>query len=113
MCSGFCRLPVCESADERRHVCSWRSSSSRTWRGTTTTQTRSGPSSGKIGEDPKGIPNNLLPYIQQVAVGRLPELNVYGHDYPTRDGTAVRACALSIRTPKFVAFLERIRRNMV
>lgn len=48
-------------------------------------------SSGEIGEDPKGIPNNLLPFIQQVAVGRLPELNVYGHDYPTRDGTAVRA----------------------
>ncbi|WVZ65628.1 hypothetical protein U9M48_014958 [Paspalum notatum var. saurae] len=47
-------------------------------------------SSGEIGEDPKGMPNNLLPYIQQVAVGRLPELNVYGHDYPTRDGTAIR-----------------------
>ncbi|KAI4372228.1 hypothetical protein MLD38_010484 [Melastoma candidum] len=46
--------------------------------------------SGKIGEDPKGIPNNLMPYIQQVAVGRLPELNVYGHDYPTRDGSAIR-----------------------
>ncbi|EXC34097.1 UDP-glucose 4-epimerase 1 [Morus notabilis] len=46
--------------------------------------------SGKIGEDPKGIPNNLMPYIQQVAVGRLPELNVYGHDYPTKDGTAIR-----------------------
>lgn len=46
--------------------------------------------SGHIGEDPKGIPNNLLPYIQQVAVGRLPELNVYGHDYPTPDGTAIR-----------------------
>lgn len=45
--------------------------------------------SGKLGEDPKGIPNNLMPYIQQVAVGRLPELNVYGHDYPTRDGSAV------------------------
>ena len=45
--------------------------------------------SGKLGEDPKGIPNNLMPYIQQVAVGRLPELNVYGTDYPTRDGTAV------------------------
>ncbi|KAL7171501.1 hypothetical protein ACSBR2_036206 [Camellia fascicularis] len=41
--------------------------------------------SGKIGEDPKGIPNNLMPYIQQVAVGRLPELNVYGRDYPTPD----------------------------
>jgi len=46
--------------------------------------------SGKLGEDPKGIPNNLMPYIQQVAVGRLPELNVYGHDYPTKDGTAIR-----------------------
>lgn len=45
--------------------------------------------SGKIGEDPKGIPNNLMPYIQQVAVSRLPELNVYGHDYPTKDGSAV------------------------
>jgi UDP-glucose 4-epimerase len=53
-------------------------------------------SSGEIGEDPKGIPNNLLPYIQQVAVGRLPELNVYGHDYPTRDGTAVRAPSLCL-----------------
>lgn len=46
--------------------------------------------SGKLGEDPKGIPNNLMPYIQQVAVGRLPELNVYGHDYPTTDGSAIR-----------------------
>ncbi|KAG0498568.1 hypothetical protein HPP92_002869 [Vanilla planifolia] len=46
--------------------------------------------SGQIGEDPKGIPNNLMPYIQQVAVGRLPELNVYGHDYPTMDGSAIR-----------------------
>lgn len=46
--------------------------------------------SGKLGEDPKGIPNNLMPYIQQVAVGRLPELNVYGHDYPTPDGSAIR-----------------------
>eukprot|EP00257_Ricinus_communis_P020671 XP_015579952.1 UDP-glucose 4-epimerase [Ricinus communis] len=46
--------------------------------------------SGKLGEDPKGIPNNLMPYIQQVAVGRLPELNVYGHDYPTEDSTAIR-----------------------
>ena len=46
--------------------------------------------SGRIGEDPKGIPNNLMPCIQQVAVGRLPELNVYGHDYPTEDGSAVK-----------------------
>lgn len=46
--------------------------------------------SGKIGEDPNGIPNNLLPYISQVAVGRLPFLRVFGDDYPTPDGTGVR-----------------------
>ncbi|KAL0448177.1 UNVERIFIED_CONTAM: Bifunctional UDP-glucose 4-epimerase and UDP-xylose 4-epimerase 1, partial [Sesamum latifolium] len=46
--------------------------------------------SGRLGEDPKGIPNNLMPYITQVAVGRLPELNVYGHDYPTHDGSPIR-----------------------
>ncbi|XP_020084805.1 bifunctional UDP-glucose 4-epimerase and UDP-xylose 4-epimerase 1-like [Ananas comosus] len=46
--------------------------------------------SGLIGEDPKGIPNNLMPYIQQVAIGRLPVLSVYGVDYPTRDGSAIR-----------------------
>lgn len=46
--------------------------------------------SGLIGEDPQGVPNNLLPYIAQVAVGRLPYLNVFGDDYPTPDGTGVR-----------------------
>lgn len=46
--------------------------------------------SGKIGEDPKGIPNNLFPYISQVAIGRLKEVSVYGNDYPTPDGTGVR-----------------------
>ncbi|HKM38165.1 MAG TPA: UDP-glucose 4-epimerase GalE [Thiopseudomonas sp.] len=46
--------------------------------------------SGLIGEDPNGIPNNLLPYISQVAVGKLPQLSVYGDDYPTVDGTGVR-----------------------
>ncbi len=46
--------------------------------------------SGMIGEDPCGIPNNLVPYISQVAIGRLAELLVYGNDYPTRDGTGVR-----------------------
>jgi len=46
--------------------------------------------SGRIGEDPNGIPNNLVPYIAQVAVGRLPHLSVYGGDWPTRDGTGVR-----------------------
>jgi UDP-glucose 4-epimerase len=46
--------------------------------------------SGLIGEDPNGIPNNLIPYISQVAVGRLKELSVFGNDYPTPDGTGVR-----------------------
>lgn len=46
--------------------------------------------SGTIGEDPNGIPNNLMPYIAQVAVGRLPHLNVFGDDYKTKDGTGVR-----------------------
>jgi UDP-glucose 4-epimerase len=47
-------------------------------------------SSGDIGEDPHGIPNNLMPYITQVAAGRLPKLRVFGDDYPTPDGTGVR-----------------------
>lgn len=46
--------------------------------------------SGRIGEDPNGIPNNLVPYIAQVAVGKLSELSVFGNDYPTHDGTGVR-----------------------
>ncbi|MGR3899762.1 UDP-glucose 4-epimerase GalE [Psychrobacter sp. 1176_08] len=47
-------------------------------------------SSGQIGEDPNDIPNNLMPYISQVAVGKLEKLNVFGNDYPTIDGTGVR-----------------------
>lgn len=46
--------------------------------------------SGDMGEDPKGIPNNLLPYVAQVAVGKLKEVHVFGNDYPTVDGTGVR-----------------------
>ncbi|MDO9547500.1 MAG: UDP-glucose 4-epimerase GalE, partial [Candidatus Marinimicrobia bacterium] len=46
--------------------------------------------SGKIGEDPKGLPNNLMPFISQVAVGKLKKLMVFGNDYPTSDGTGVR-----------------------
>ncbi len=46
--------------------------------------------SGLIGEDPRGIPNNLLPYVAKVAAGKLPYLNVFGNDYPTPDGTGVR-----------------------
>jgi UDP-glucose 4-epimerase len=46
--------------------------------------------SGRIGEDPNGIPNNLMPYVAQVAVGRLPYVRVWGTDYPTPDGTGIR-----------------------
>lgn len=46
--------------------------------------------SGRIGEDPNGIPNNLVPYISQVAIGKLKTVSVYGNDYPTPDGTGVR-----------------------
>ncbi len=46
--------------------------------------------SGKIGEDPNGIPNNLMPYITQVAIGKREKLYIYGNDYPTHDGTGVR-----------------------
>jgi len=46
--------------------------------------------SGIIGEDPNGIPNNLMPYIAQVAIGKLAQLSVFGNDYPTPDGTGVR-----------------------
>jgi UDP-glucose 4-epimerase len=47
-------------------------------------------SSGLIGEDPNGVPNNLVPFITQVAVGKLPELKIFGGDYPTPDGTGIR-----------------------
>ncbi len=46
--------------------------------------------SGDLGEDPRGIPNNIMPYIAQVAVGRLAKLQVFGCDYPTPDGSGVR-----------------------
>jgi len=46
--------------------------------------------SGLIGEDPRGVPNNLMPFVAQVAVGRRPHLSVFGSDYPTADGTGVR-----------------------
>jgi UDP-glucose 4-epimerase len=46
--------------------------------------------SGLIGEDPQGIPNNLMPFITQVAIGQRPFLSIYGNDYPTKDGTGVR-----------------------
>jgi UDP-glucose 4-epimerase len=46
--------------------------------------------SGRIGEDPNGVPNNLFPFIAQVAVGKRDKLSIFGNDYPTRDGTGIR-----------------------
>ena len=67
--------------------------------------------SGRIGEDPKGIPNNLMPYISQVAVGKLEKLGVFGDDYDTPDGTGVRAyipvVALAVGPVKAVDYLAK------
>ena len=68
--------------------------------------------SGRIGENPNGIPNNLMPYITQVAIGRRPELGVFGDDYDTHDGTGVRdyihVCDLAAG---HVSALKAIQRN--
>lgn len=67
--------------------------------------------SGRIGEDPHGIPNNLMPYLMQVAVGRRERLNVFGGDYPTPDGTGVRDYIHVVDLAKgHVAALDRIDR---
>ncbi len=68
--------------------------------------------SGLIGEDPQGIPNNLMPYIAQVAVGRRPQLNVFGGDYPTPDGTGVRDYIHVVDLARgHVAALDRLRQQ--
>jgi UDP-glucose 4-epimerase len=68
--------------------------------------------SGRIGEDPRGIPNNLMPYLLQVAVGRRPHLNVFGDDYPTPDGTGVRDYIHVVDLAKgHVAALDRLADN--
>lgn len=68
--------------------------------------------SGKIGENPNGIPNNLMPYITQVAVGKLPKLGVFGNDYPTPDGTCIRDYihVLDLATGHVKA-LKRLKKN--
>ena len=68
--------------------------------------------SGKIGENPNGIPNNLMPDITQVAVGKLPKLGVFGNDYPTPDGTCIRDYihVLDLATGHVKA-LERLKKN--
>jgi len=68
--------------------------------------------SGTIGEDPKGIPNNLMPYIQQVAVGRREHLGAFGSDYPTADGTGVRDYIHVVDLAKgHLAALKKIESN--
>ena len=73
--------------------------------------------SGRIGEDPRGVPNNLLPYLAQVAVGRRPALRVWGRDYPTRDGTGVRdylhVMDLAEGHVAALRFLEREARSII
>lgn len=70
-------------------------------------------SSGTIGEDPSGIPNNLMPYISQVAVGKLKKLSVFGNDYDTVDGTGVRDYIHVVDLAKgHVAALDYLRKNL-
>ena len=68
--------------------------------------------SGLLGEDPNGIPNNLLPFVTQVAIGKRPVLNIFGDDYPTEDGTCIRdfihVCDLA---EGHVATLKRLAQN--
>ena len=68
--------------------------------------------SGLIGEDPNGIPNNLVPYIAQVAVGKLEKLHVFGGDYPTPDGTGVRDYIHVVDLARgHVAAIEKVSQN--
>ncbi len=70
--------------------------------------------SGLIGEDPKGIPNNLTPYIAKVAIGELKEIGVFGNDYPTPDGTGVRDYIHVVDLAKgHVAAIEKIANSGV
>ena len=69
--------------------------------------------SGRIGEDPRGIPNNLMPYITQVAVGRREKLSVYGNDYDTPDGTGVRDYIHVVDLAKgHVAAVDFVQKNL-
>jgi len=76
-------------------------------------------SSGRIGEDPNGIPNNLMPYISQVAVGKLDKLSVYGNDYPTHDGTGIRDYIHVVDLAPFLIlirillFFSTLRQNLI
>lgn len=68
--------------------------------------------SGMIGEDPNGIPNNLMPYVMKVAIGQLPKVNVFGNDYSTPDGTGVRDYIHVVDLAKgHVKAIEKIKEN--
>ena len=70
--------------------------------------------SGMIGEDPKGIPNNLTPFIAKVAIGELPEIGVFGNDYPTKDGTGVRDYIHVVDLAKgHVAAMDNVKKSGV
>jgi UDP-glucose 4-epimerase len=73
--------------------------------------------SGLIGEDPKGIPNNLLPFICKVAIGSLDSLKIFGNNYPTKDGTAIRdyihVTDLADAHTKSVFYLSNIKKNII
>ena len=70
--------------------------------------------SGTIGEDPKGIPNNLTPFIAKVAIGELPEIGVFGNDYPTKDGTGVRDYIHVVDLAKgHVAAMDNVKKSGV
>ena len=70
--------------------------------------------SGLIGEDPKGIPNNLTPYIAKVAIGELKEVGVFGNDYPTKDGTGVRDYIHVVDLAKgHIACIEKLKNSGV
>ena len=70
--------------------------------------------SGLMGEDPHGIPNNLSPYIAKVAIGELPEVKVFGNDYPTRDGTGVRDYIHVVDLAKgHVAAIDKVKESGV
>lgn len=69
--------------------------------------------SGLLGESPKGIPNNIMPYITQVAKGKLKKLKIYGNDYPTRDGTGIRDYIHVVDLAKgHVAAIEKIKKGV-
>ena len=68
--------------------------------------------SGLIGERPNGIPNNLMPFISDVVVGKLDHLNVFGNDYDTRDGTGVRDYIMSWTWPRLMRLPSNMRTNM-